>query len=257
MNPGAEKLRQMLPPFTVIGHRGAAGLAPENTLLSFRTALELGCPMLELDVYRLAGAAPALCVIHDETLDRTTNRSGPVAELSAELLTRIDAGQGQAIPTLHQVIELLNDFRPHPQGGGPLLNIELKGPETAAPVAATLRQHPDLAALVSSFDHSQLTDFRRLDSTTPVAPLYSRWRKNWPSTAAQLGAAAVNLAVRIARPERIRAIAAEGYNVFVYTVNDPATARQLHDAGASGIFTDRPDLMQRWLGATAARSAPC
>jgi len=180
-----------------------------------------------------------LAVIHDSTLDRTTNQRGAVADLYAEQLADIDAGDGATIPTLTQVVDLLRSSG-HTHTG---LNIELKGPATAAPVASLLAPCDALPVLVSSFDHQQLVEFRSLDKHTPVAPLFDRWQKNWRQIAEQLQACAVNLSLRAATRARVAAINAAGYDCFVYTVNRPAQAQRLADFGVKGVFSDRPDLL--------------
>ncbi|MEM9623443.1 MAG: glycerophosphodiester phosphodiesterase family protein [Pseudomonadota bacterium] len=246
-------------PFLIIGHRGAAGLAPENTLPSFARAKALGCPMVELDVYRLPDrkAHPAgpdvLAVIHDRTLDRTTNRRGPVADLRAEDLQRTDAGEGASIPTLDEVIKLLQAPSPDDLPHATALNIELKGPGTAAPVAQRLERLEDMVVLVSSFNHDELAQFRALDSTTPVAPLFDRWQDNWIETATALNASAVNLSVRAATQAHVAEIRAAGYACFVYTVNRPEKARRLWQSGVNGVFSDRPDLLLPLLPALETR----
>ena len=90
--------------FTVIGHRGAAGLVPENTLPSFQRALDLGCPMLELDVHRVIDAhqQTQLLVLHDEDLERTTSGTGELAAHTLAQLRRLDAGNGAPIPLLDE-----------------------------------------------------------------------------------------------------------------------------------------------------------
>lgn len=230
--------------FTIIGHRGAAGLAPENTLGSFATALQLGCPMLELDVHlaRDDGQGQQLVVIHDEQLQRTTNGNGPVNEYTVAELKELDAGDGAQIPLLTEVTDLIRKHNEQ-RACSVCLNIELKGEHTAAPVAAFLQDNPDLDVLVSSFQHRELAHFRMLDPATAVAPLYDRYDSAWHETAKKLGASAVNISTRIATAKRISEIRSAGYSVYVYTVNRARLAVQLKGAGASGVFTDRPDLM--------------
>ena len=149
---GAEprcSMRSMLPQdqFLLIGHRGASGLAPENTLASFAKAVALGADGVELDV-RLADGE--IVVIHDERVDRTTNGSGQVSEMSFAALRGLNAGDGEQIPTLAEVLAAL------PRDVA--INVELKGAGTAEPVAAMLadQQRP---LLVSSFDHGALAQF--------------------------------------------------------------------------------------------------
>lgn len=214
----------------VIGHRGAAGLVPENTLPSFRRAYACGVSAVELDVHLVEGE---LVVIHDERADRTTNGTGPLAGLGLAALRGLDAGGGARVPLLAEVVAEL------PPDVG--LNVELKGPGTAEPVARFLAAHPGLDVLVSCFAHRRLAAFRRCDRATRVAPLFARWRVGGWRTAAALEAWAINLPRRAASPARLRAAAARGYRTFVYTVNDPAEAHRLVAAGATGVFTDYPD----------------
>jgi glycerophosphoryl diester phosphodiesterase len=233
--------------FVIIGHRGAAGLQPENTLLSFKTALRWGCPMVELDVYACTDddQQQQLLVIHDDKLHRTTDGSGRVMEHSVAQLRTLDAGQGQQIPLLAEVIELLCRHN-LTAAQTCALNIELKGPATAAPTARLIESLPDLTntplIIVSSFDHDELREFHRLAPTCPVAVLYDRYREDWLTTARELNAFAVNISRRIAKSERIQDMRNAGYRVFVYTVNEPEEGEKLAALGASGIFTDRPDL---------------
>ena len=221
--------------FLIIGHRGAAGLAPENTMASFMKALDLGCKALELDIHPVGSK---LAVIHDFKLDRTTNRMGPVANLTEAELPQIDAGDGAGLPTLGQIFtEVANHANP-PK----LINIEIKGRSSAALLSAFIENYQGpIEILVSSFDHAELIAFRALDATTPVAPLYDKWQANWPEMATRLDASAVNLGSRICTEKRISQIKAAGYCVYVYTVNRVVTAKKLADWGADGIFTDRPD----------------
>ncbi len=240
----------LAPDFTIIGHRGAAGLVPENTLPGFQRALELGCPMIELDVHRVADAEAQLLVLHDAELDRTTSGSGEIADHTLAELRRLDAGGGERIPLLEEVAELLIEHRSR-AGLETVLNVELKGSNTAEPTAAFAARHPELPLLVSSFQHSELIAYRRLRPADWVAPLYARYDANWQATAERLSACAVNLSWRIATPSRVRAIRSAGYAVFVYTVNQLSTARRLKAMGVSGVFTDRPDRLLadgRWRG---------
>ena len=234
--------------FVVIGHRGAAGLAPENTLESFAVALSLHCPMIELDVYATTGekGQTDLLVIHDDKLDRTTNGRGRVTDFSTPVSRSLDAGSGQAIPYLSEVVELLHK---HQDATGTVvaLNIELKGPSTAGPVAKFLTDVSRIPILVSSFDHAELERFRELDKTTPVAPLYGPNVDNWPITGASLSAAAINLSKRHANPRRVGEIRDAGYPVFVYTVNTLAEAKRLKEHGVSGVFTDFPNRLEELM----------
>ncbi len=242
----------LAPDFTIIGHRGAAGLVPENTLPGFQRALDLGCPMLELDVHRVADVddRAQLLVLHDSELERTTSGSGVLADHTLLELRRLDAGGGEQIPLLEEVAELMQAHRAR-TGVETVLNVELKGKDTAEATAAFAARHPELPLLISSFRHSELTAYRSLRPEDWIAPLYDRYDADWQVTAQRLGACAVNLSWRIATPARVRAMRNAGYAVFVYTVNQLSTAKRLWGMGVSGVFTDRPDRLLRdgrWRG---------
>lgn len=236
----------------LIGHRGAAGLAPENTLAGFRRAWELGVDAVELDVHRLG---ERLVVIHDDTLDRTTSGRGPIADLSWEELCHLDAGAGERVPSLDAVLAAL------PTACG--LNVELKGPDTAALTARHLAGWQGGPLLVSSFDHAELAAFRALDGATPVAPLFSRLprgRRGDPHgpiwrLAGDLDACAVNVAQRLVTAELVAGAVRERLGILVYTVNDAEQARRLLDLGVTGLFTDRPDLIGPCLPAARTRAS--
>jgi glycerophosphoryl diester phosphodiesterase len=221
-------------PPLIIGHRGAAGLCPENTVASFQRAVELGVDAVELDVHLCENE---LCVIHDATLERTSNGEGAVANYSLTELRKLDAGQGEKIPLLREVFLLLPDHVG--------INVELKGAGTAEALADFMTGYADRDVLVSSFDHALLEKFQKLSPLVPVAPLFSKWRNNPADAAKKLQSRFVNLSRKIVTPQRCREITAEALGILVYTVNNPEEARALFEMGVSGVFTDYPDrLMQ-------------
>ena len=229
----------------IIGHRGAAGLAPENTIPSFVRALEIGCRHLELDVHT-ARDLDTLVVIHDPTLDRTADLSGPVSDRTVEELARADAGGGAPVPTLQEVMDVIHRWQcERPEAPRITVNIELKGAATARHTARFIAEsgqaHPGPDYVVSAFVHQALIDFRSYDETTPTAPLFDRWSSRWPDIAAQLRARSVNLSQRIATEKRVSAIHEAGYEVWCYTVNTRRGALRLKKMGVDGLFTDRPD----------------
>jgi len=221
--------------FSIIGHRGAAGLVAENTLPSFRRAVELGVAAIELDIYWHDGE---LLIIHDNTLNRTTNGRGQLTRRSVSQLRQLDAGNGAQIPLLAEVFASVS--------AQVAINLELKGPDCAKPVAAALALwQPPHNVLVSSFDHDQLHKFRRLNSSTPVAPLFHKPAPNMLEVGRELGACAINLSSRIATASRLTSIRQAGFGAMVYTVNSLRSARRLVRDGATGVFTDRPDRITR------------
>lgn len=225
----------------VIGHRGASGEYPENTLLAFDRALEQGADALELDVRLTADGAPA--VIHDATVDRTTDGRGPVAGYTARGLARLDAGAGQRIPELGEVLDR------YP--GVPII-IELKDRAAGAVVAALVRRH-DAASrvLVGSFDHVALRPFTR----GFVARAASRretavfWAASRLRLALGGGYAAFTVperhgAIQVVDGAFVRAARRRDMPVHVWTVNDPAQAGRLRELGVAGIITNVPARMR-------------
>jgi glycerophosphoryl diester phosphodiesterase len=237
-----------LPP--VIGHRGAAGRAPENTLAGLRRARELGCNWVEFDVRLTADGGLVLC--HDAELDRTTDGSGAVAEHTSAAIGRLDAGSrfspafaGEKVPTLDEALALCRELR---LGA----NIEMKaapGREyaTAAAVAALLKcsdgRFP--AVLVSSFLLPALSAFRILAPETPCGVLFRQIPHNWRNIAGRLGCVAIGAAHHRLSRRRAGGIRAAGYQLAAYTVNDPARARLLYGWGVTSVFTDVPDIILR------------
>jgi glycerophosphoryl diester phosphodiesterase len=189
---------------------------------------------VELDVY-LCGNT--LVVIHDDTLDRTTNARGAISDRSLAELRAVDAGAGQRIPTLEEVLDLV--------AGRVAVNVELKGKGTARRTAAVLAHYPDTELLVSSFDHDELNRFRATTRAVPVAPLFGRIRADMFQVAADLNAWGINLSRKIAAPDLLGEAKHRGYRTLVYTVNDPREARRLREHGAGGIFTDYPDRIRQ------------
>jgi glycerophosphoryl diester phosphodiesterase len=231
---------------SVIGHRGAAALAPENTLASFRRAAQLGVAMVEFDV-RLSGDGEPV-VFHDDTLVRTTNGSGRVAEHSLKALKRLDAGSwfapdfaGEAIPSLAEVLELCRTL-------GLAVNMEIKPDagreaETArvAMAGAALLWGDSPPPLVSSFARLSLEVARDEHPGWPRGLLVGRVPADWRQRAATLGCAAIHADQRRLSAAQVAEIRAGGLAVLAYTVNDGNRARKLWAAGVASVFSDSPN----------------
>jgi glycerophosphoryl diester phosphodiesterase len=217
-----------------IGHRGACGHEPENTLRSVRRALELGAHGIEIDVYFVDGE---LIVIHDAKLDRTTNGAGYVARKTFAHLRTLDAGQGEQIPTLREVFETVNR--------NAFINIELKGRQTAKPVSALIGEYiaehgwryEDF--LVSSFNRSELRAVS--DPRIPIGLLLTRPTRLYGLSARRVRASAVNPAARYVSAKFVEDAHRRGLRVFAYTANAPAEIERLRHAGVDGVFTDFPE----------------
>lgn len=221
----------------IFAHRGASGHSPENTLLAFRRAFELGVGWIELDTQLVENR---LVVFHDDHLERTTNGQGLLSTLTLAELRRLDAGQGEQVPLLEEVLELVMAR----QAG---VNIELKGPGTAAPVAQLLDdllvrgQLNPAQLLVSSFLPTELEQFHQLRPQLRCAPIYEELPDNLEDRLASLSAWSVHLDHQLIDAALVKRITACGCRVFAWTVNDPAHAQRLAQRGVKGIFTDFPE----------------
>lgn len=230
----------------VVGHRGAAAGAPENTLESIRLAAEQGAAMVEFDVKLTADGA--LILMHDEELDRTTTGRGPVAAASLAAIQGLDAGgwfadawRGARVPTLENAITVLEER-------GITANIEIKPcpgreEETAAAVVDCLKRRwrgTRPWPLLSSFARESLAAARDAGPEIPRGLLLWGRPADWSAAAQSLGCATVHCAKEDMTPEWAAEIGRLGYGLAVYTVNDPDLAVRLRRWGVDSIITDDP-----------------
>jgi glycerophosphoryl diester phosphodiesterase len=227
-----------------IGHRGAAGTAPENTLASFRRAVSLGVDGVEFDLHRSKDGA--LLVIHDFTIDRTTTGTGSIADLTAAEIRSYDAGlwkgaefRGERVPTLEEVVEAL----PAPIK----LFIELKAgshhyPGIEEDVVRFIRDHRLLDRVqVSSFDHEALLRLRQLMPELPTGMLYDLRPVDPIGMARACGANALHPAWHRISAAQVEAAHAAGLQVNVWTVNTPEAIAHCKAIGVDGIMSDYPE----------------
>ena len=220
-----------------IAHRGASGYEPENTLLAFKKAIELKADMIELDVHKCKSGE--LVVIHDEKLDRATNGTGYVAEKTIQQLRRLDAGKGQKIPTLQEVLDLVDRKIK--------VNIELKGEGTAKPVFKVIENYVKRRGwsyddfLISSFDHYELLRFNKLNPKIKIGALISGIPIDFVAFAKKINAYSVNLCVDAINKRFVEDAHKKSMKVFVWTVNDFEDIRRMKKLGVDGIFSDYPD----------------
>jgi glycerophosphoryl diester phosphodiesterase len=214
----------------IFGHRGAPGYPrkAENTIGSFTKALQAGATGLEFDVRRCGDGQ--IIVIHDDTIDRTTNGRGRVAQLTYEELRRFDAGSGEPIPLLSTVLDQF--------GGKCLLNIELKDSGIAADVKKLVSaKHLEQDVIVSSFDWPEL---QPLVPDIPVALLASKV-PGLLAGAVEMGATAIHPRHDVVTRPLIDDAREINLRVHVWTVNDPSEFTRFRDLGVDGIFTDFPE----------------
>jgi glycerophosphoryl diester phosphodiesterase len=224
----------------IIGHRGAAADAPENTLAAFALALEQGADGVELDVQLCAGGAPV--IIHDATVDRTSNGTGRVADLSLAELRLLTIDNDHPIPTLD---DLFATF-----GRRTLYNVELKtlgrgGDALAAAVARAIAAHNVAEqVLISSFSPFTLrAAHRHLPPAVPLALL--RERRATRAAHALLRAAADHPHHPLIDESLMAWARRRGLRVNAWTVDDPTEARRLLRLGVHGLITNRPGEIRR------------
>ena len=231
----------------VIGHRGAAGHAPENTVAAIEKAAALGARWVEFDVKLTRDGE--LILFHDDTLERTTDGKGKVDETTLADIRRLDAGKwyqarfaGARVPTLDEAMEALARL-------GLGANVEIKPcpgreRETGEATARALRARwPGRlpAPVLSSFRAEALAAAQSAAPEFPRALLVREVSDEWRSQAEALGATAVHCNHQFIDRHRILALKGAGYAVRCYTVNDVRTATQLFAWGVESVFTDYPD----------------
>lgn len=216
----------------ILGHRGAPFEAPENTFGGFRLAVAHGADGVELDVQRSADGAPV--VIHDLTLDRTTDGSGEVRAHSWAELAGLHAGPGEPLRRLGEVADWA-------AGAGAWLNVELKGEGTEAATLASLERAGVLErSIVSSFLPTVVLEVGRLAPGVRRALVTEFWDDTVAGLTRDCGAGGVCIHRGLATPERLAELAGAGLSVVVWTVDEPAEVRALLRAGVAAIITNDP-----------------
>ncbi len=254
----------------LIAHRGGAGLAPENTMAAFRRAVESwGADMLELDVRTTRDGV--LVVIHDESVDRTTDGTGLISELTWEEIRTLDAGfrfrdrgggfpfrgRGVTIPTFRELLEALPGVR---------LNVEAKDPVSAPRLVELVREHRALERVLVAAEHERnrkavrgypgpwgasRTHIQRfvLLMGTPLGPFYTPGCDTLQVPETHKG-------IRILTPGFLREAHRRNIPVHVWTVDEEGDMRRLIRMGVDGIQTDRPDRLAAVLAEMVGRPRP-
>lgn len=233
----------------LIGHRGASAYAPENTLMAFEKARDLGCRFIEFDV--MLSADGEAFVFHDDTLNRTTNGRGDFGLATTEYLHSLDAGRwfskrfrGEKIPLLQEALEWLVSSNVQ-------ANIEIKPypgttEQTTIAVLTQLNRywpHDRDLPLLSSFDLDALRLCRSLAPEMPLGLLFDKWQDSWLQIAQDLNCYSVHLNRRALTKARVGEIKQHDYKVCAYTVNRKRQAAKLFEWGVDAIFSDYPDLL--------------
>jgi glycerophosphoryl diester phosphodiesterase len=216
---------------TIVAHRGLHDVAPENSLAAFTAALAVGFRVLECDVHASRDGTPF--ILHDETLDRTTRASGPIAQWSDTALRALP------LPTLAEAVAMC----------GPDVHwfVEIKPPDVEALVRAVIDifKHRRQQLTVQSFDERNLLHAMAIDALLPIAMLIEEEalldlaiEKRWP---------AIHLEHRVLTPQRAEAMHQSGTRVGVWTVNKPNDIERVLSLGVDTIITDEPARVQEMV----------
>ncbi|MGW0606766.1 glycerophosphodiester phosphodiesterase [Streptomyces sp. NPDC002644] len=217
--------------FLTIGHRGLMGVEPENTLRSFVAAEKAGLDLIELDLHLSKDGA--LVVMHDATVDRTTDGTGPIVERTLAELRTLDAGSGERIPVFEEVLDAVT---------APL-QAEIKDVAAAQRLAEVMVGR-DLTERVEviSFHAEAIEEIARLVPGVRTALVASRYDAEVVDRAVRAGARTMSLNIRRLTLETVERARRENLRVLAWTVNTPEQLRLAHAFGLDGVVTDRPEI---------------
>ena len=220
-----------------IGHRGASGYEPENTLLSFRRGIQLRVDFIELDVQ--VCSTGEVVVIHDAKVDRTTNGTGYVEEKSFRELRLLDAGKGQKIPTLQEVLDIVDRKVK--------VNIEIKGESASRLVFYIIEMYISKRGwswddfLISSFNHYELLEFNQLTSKVKIGVVIAGIPIGYAECAEKLSAYSLHPSKEFINKILVDDAHKRGLKVFSYTLNETDDIERVKSLEVDGIFSDFPD----------------
>jgi glycerophosphoryl diester phosphodiesterase len=233
----------------VIAHRGASGHAPENTMVAFERAVELGAPFIETDLHLTRDAH--FVAIHDATLERTTNGRGNVHDFTLHELRRLDAGlwydrsyMGQRIPTLEEILEF---SRKHDV----VFYLEIKYDAAwgmhHALVGALRREQDTARTIVISFDASTLESVRKLEPAIMTGLLIDQPQADIVKLSVDVGARQLCPQLPLVTPQLVEAAHRADLHIATWTADQPEEMRAAIAAGVDGVMTDFPDRLQAVL----------
>ncbi len=232
----------------IVAHRGGGKLAPENTLAGIDVAANLGHKMIEFDV-KLSQDGE-IFLLHDDTLDRTSNGWGIAGQLPWEKLVQLDAGgwygkdfANERLPLLSQVARRCADYQM-------MANIEIKPTgglevETGRVVALAARDlwSGQTVPLLSSFSYAALEVAKAAAPELPRGLLLHEWHEDWRELTEGLGCVSIHFNHKVLNPQRVAQLKEAGLRILVYTVNSPERAKELLKWGVDAICTDAIDTL--------------
>lgn len=228
--------------FMIIGHRGAAGYEPENTLLSFRKAIDLGVDWIEFDLHRSADGY--LVVIHDDTVDRTTDGHGKVSDMTLEELKKLDAGKGQQIPTFQEVIDLARGrVKMIPEIKQEGIEVELLDLIDRNDIVNT--------CMVSSFFGYAIRRCKEFHPQLQTAAIFSHLPIDFRVMSLDIMADALFLRKDIASQALVEECHKNGFNVCIWNEDTPEEIRKYAEMEPDFMSSNYPDRLKQ-----ALRSAP-
>jgi glycerophosphoryl diester phosphodiesterase len=222
-------------PMLIFAHRGASADAPENTLLAIDHALTQQADGIEIDIYQLGDE---LVVIHDKWVSRTTNGNRSLTDYTLVELQNLDAGLGQFVPTLWQVLQRVQ--------GKCLMNIEVKGVRDVSLVHSYINKAVNQLNfkpeqfIVSSFNHDILSTFKSIATTIKIGALTACNPLDHARFAQELKAYSVNADISIIDQAFVIDAHSRGMKMFAYTVDEPEDLLRLQDWGVDGVFSNGP-----------------
>lgn len=219
-----------------IGHRGAKAHIVENTLASFEEAFRLGADGIELDVHRCATGE--LVVIHDFTVDRTTNGTGEVSKMKFDDLRKLTVEGKHQIPTLQEVLELARPDH--------LINIEMKGRHTAQGVSDIVEEFIGRGfsyenIIVSSFQHEELEVMYATNKNIHLGILTQASVTEAWELAEKVNARALHPHFSLLTESNVKKAQEAGYKIYTWTVNEPEDIARTKSYGVDGIISDYPE----------------
>jgi len=238
----------------VVGHRGAAGVEPENTIRGFCYALELGVDYVECDVHLTKDNQ--LIVMHDETVDRTTNGTGAIRNLTFAEIRSLDAGKGERVPTLAEVLEVVKDRA--------ILLIELKGEGVEEQAVQTVKEmqeatddfvlpQMDEQVIFTSFHLDRIRKVKSLDSSLKVGAIFGQPPADVCQQALDAGASGIGINYRNLRRELVEEAHQHRLDVRAWNPDTIPEMQAMIDLGVDGVSSNRPDMLISLARATRCR----
>lgn len=224
----------------IIAHRGASKLAPENTLKAFQKAIDLGADYVEFDVH--LSKDNEVVIMHDDNTERTTGVSGAINEMALEELKKLDAGEGEQIPTLDELIELAK--------GKIGLQLEIKAEGMAEIIIKKLKEAGLIeSTLISSFNHDELLKVQKVEPTIKLASLIlGLKKKSTVEEAVEHNFHAIHPYYRFARQKLIDLAHEHDIKINTWTVDSKSRMRKLIESGVDGFITNDVEAAKQVLG---------